>query len=235
MTTHDKNNKTDTDRIEEPLDSLDGSLTRRCHNCGEKMSASVRETEKYAQPWGEKGIRFICNHCEESVWIASKDTIIVSTASGLLVVLGILYMLSNGFMSFISMGFESGVLWSLLSLLLILLVIIFAIGSLINIRRGVTLFINNRKYPIIDAPKHSTSTVTVLLLGLMPWLLVTGTGYINFTYFNDSGVVGAVGLALFAMPLAFANKLGASARGVFLSMVMWFVVGGGFIWLYNAW
>lgn len=199
------------------------------------MQATSQASQKNNLPWSERGTRFVCEQCEARVWIASNDTIIICIFSGLLITVGIGYMLANGFMSFVSMGFESGILWTLLSLALIAITILFAIGGVINIRRGFTHFLNKIKHPILGVAKRSNTTSISLLLGALPWLLVTTTGYINFTYFNDSAVIGAIGLALFAMPLAFANSLGASSRGVFLSMVMWFILGGLAIWIYNVW
>lgn len=222
-------------RIEEPLTSLENSLTRRCHYCGGTMSATARESEADTLPSREKGIRFTCGNCENSVWIASSDTIILAIASGLLIALGISYMLSNGLISFISMGFSSGFLWSLLSLFLIALVLIFAIGGWLNFRRGLGLFMDNKKYPILAAPERSKGIFITLLLGFIPWLLVMGVGYINYTYFDDSGLLGVLGLALFVLPMALAKKLGSTVREVFFAMIMWFVFGGAAAWIYNVW
>lgn len=222
-------------RIKEPLTSLDSSLTRRCHYCGGAMSATARESDADVLPSSEKGIRFTCEKCENSIWIASNDTIILAIASGLLIALGISYMLSNGLISFIGMGFESGGLWSLLSLLLIALVVIFAIGGWLNFQRGLGLCIDKKKHPLLTTSEHPKGTFITLLLGLLPWLLVMGTGYINYTYFDDSSVLGVLGVALFALPMAFAKKLGSSTREVFFAMIMWFILGGAAAWIYNIW
>lgn len=235
MTTQNKNNQSDSKHSSVPPTHDLRSLTRRCQNCSGAMQAQPQKPEKNNSPWSEKGILFVCNQCPKRVWITSSDTIIIYTLSGLLIILAIIYMLANNFMSFISMGFESGILWTLLSLVLIAVVILFAIGGIINIQRGLVLFLHKQKHPILGAPPRSNTTSMTLLLGAAPWLIVTATGYINFAYFNDSAALGFIGLALFAMPLAFAKKLGSSLREVFLSMFMWLVLGGVVIWLYNIW
>jgi hypothetical protein len=58
-------------------------------------------------------------------------------------------------------------------------------------------------------------------------------GYLNYTYFDDNDAWAISGIAIAAIPFAFAKKLGTSLREVILSMFMWLIIGGIIIWLYG--
>lgn len=234
MTEQDKLKKSDWDHIEQPLQPFKRSLIRRCKNCGGEMQAKVEQVENFPHPAREKGILFACDSCKESVWIASNETIIISFSSGLLIGLGIVYMVVNGLFDFVSYSFETGAGSGVLSILLLAIVGLFTYGVFYVVRRGLKLLSVSRQYPIIDAPDQAKSTTIALILGLMPWAIVIGIGFVNFTYFDDNEVLGLLGVAIAVVPIVFASRLGSSMRSVFLATGMWLVIGGSRAWLFDV-
>lgn len=223
-----------TGRIQKPLGELDQGQKRQCCHCGGVMQAEMQEAESEPYPWRERGIRFSCDSCDETAWIASSETIMISLASSLLIALGIIYMLMNGLVDFIGFSFESGIGAALLSLLLLLIVALFALGALYNARRGGALILAHRTYPVIDDPNSAKRFFLPLSLGLLPWLLAIGAGYLNYTFFDDSEILGVLAMVIVCSPIAFSKKLGSSVREVFLAVFFWTVLGAAGAWAFSA-
>ena len=196
MTKQDQHNNVDRERIEQPLDSLSRTQTRRCRSCGGTMTTKAQEIEALSHPAREKGLRFDCNACEESIWIATTETIVISIISGALIFLGTLYMVATGLMDFVRFSFESGIGSGLLSLLLLVVVVAFAGGALYTIRRGIWLSLLKRQFPLIDAPGQSKAMLIAITLGFIPFAIAIGIGFLNFTYFDDNEVMGIFGIAI---------------------------------------
>ncbi|MCW8943379.1 MAG: hypothetical protein OQL27_01325 [Sedimenticola sp.] len=234
MTKQQVDTEKNTGRIQKPLGELDQGQKRQCCHCGGVMQAEMQEAQSEPYPWRERGIRFSCDNCDETAWIASTETIMISLASSLLIALGILYMLINGLFDFIGFSFESGIGSGVLSLLLLLVVALFALGAIYNARRGGALILTNRAYPVIDDPNSARRFILPLSLGLLPWLLAIGAGYLNYTFFDDSKIVGIIAMVLVCMPFVFAKKLGSSVREVFLAVLFWFLIGAAGAWAFGA-
>jgi len=234
MTQDNNPENKDKGRIETPLPESARTLTRRCKDCSGVMQAEAREEEDSTFPWREVGIRFSCGSCNKTAWIANTDCILVSLFSGLLIVSGIIYMLANDLLGFISYSFDYGVGWILLSLLLLVVVVVFAAGALYNIKRGLNLLQVKRHYPVIDAPNRTSSITAPILLGLAPWLMAGGIGYLNYTYFDDNDAVALIAAPLIVIPIMLAKRFGCTKMEVVMAMIIWFGFGTGTAWLLDV-
>ncbi|MCJ8322658.1 MAG: hypothetical protein HRU29_01125 [Rhizobiales bacterium] len=215
----------DGNRIYTKLKEDDYAHKRRCHKCDGQMDALRRSAETVSVPWKDKGIDFKCTNCDEVVYIANSDSVITSFVAAIVVVGGIFYLLATGLLDFILYSFNEFSVWILFGIFLIAVILAFLYGVWVNLKSTLELVVQKRQNPQINIKPLSKRQGHSLALGLAPWLLAVGFGYLNDRLqILDKNTVFLV-LPIIFSPLLLAPKLNTTIFRAFLGCIFWLILG----------
>ena len=114
-------------------------------------------------------------------------------------------------------------------LVLVVLVILFFLGSLSNIINGFQQIQTNSIYPIINNEMNNIQTNNQikwsLFLGVLPIVFALLLGMIDYYWYEIDESLMMFLLPLVFSPIIFANKLKSSIINVFYGTLFWFVLG----------
>ncbi len=210
-------------------------LNRLCRSCGGSMKSIVREDENWPGPGAEKGLRFTCSDCEETVWIGDRITIYATLFSGIGAFGVVAYALLNDAPDFIMGAFSESPTFASISIGagLLLFLVVFLIGGVLLVTNGIRMTHNCAAYPLQSKDVSSSQIWRILILGLLPWLLAVGFGMLNYTYFNLGDEILLIVFPIVAAPIYLAPKFGVAWMSVFTSTAFWAVVTVGAFWLFG--
>jgi len=215
--------------------TTDEALIRRRCSCGEWMPAEVRETEDYEGPGQEDGIRFSCQACDKTVFIADSRVIFTSLFIGLFLGAGIIYSLVNGLVEFMVYGLSYSVFSFFGTLLLLIVVGLFLYGTWAMLYRGISQLRDRYTYSLQEPNTIKDGIQGMFIpmgLGLLPWLIAIGIGYLNDTYIRLPESANWLIVAIAFSPVIFAKKLGSSITAAFISAAIWLFVGAGLYFIF---
>lgn len=214
-----------------PEDRLNSS--RKCKRCKGKMQVKSKEidVDNSDLPEDDQATCFICDNCNHEVLITDSATIITAIVSALFIIFIEAYALINGFVDFLVHSFSASIGFSLLAVFLSLLFILFAIGAWVNLTSGVFDLFQRYSYPKLEDKYNYRPLIMTLSLGIFPWLLAAGLGYINYQFFDDNEAFATLMLVVVAVPIFLAPKFNVTFLAAFLACALWGVLGAFIIWL----
>lgn len=218
-------------RIDQPLSGSDSSWVRYCSQCGGRMTVAAKEVEEMKVPGRESGLRFACESCNHSVWIASTLTTFTNFGSAALILSVMAYAFNNGLVDFIVTAFGESLGWLLGAVFLALLVLAFALGSLLNLISGIGHILQRKRHRLLAGTPDGQSLIVTALLGLAPWILAVIAGMLNDRYLNADTWFGYALVPIIFAPILLAPKLNASMTGTFFASALWLVLGVSVIWM----
>lgn len=210
-------------------------LNRLCRTCGGSMKSIVREDENWSGPGAEKGLRFTCGDCEDTVWIGDLVTICATLFSGIGALGGVAYALLNDAPDFIMDAFSNSPTIASISIGsgFLLFLVVFLVGGVLLSISGIRMIHNRAAYPLQGKGVTSSQIGRILILGLLPWLFAVGLGMLNYAYFNLGDEILLILFPIIAAPIYLAPKLGVAWMSVFMATAFWAIVGGGAFWLFG--
>lgn len=210
-------------------------LERRCRECMGSMKPTSREDEAWNGPGADRGLRFECQQCGADVWFADRSSIAASLLSGLGVLAGLAYAVANDVFGFITYALfnEQTVVSIAIGLGVGVLLLLFLGGSILLLKNAIPMMRVRIAHPLLNEDGVAKSKIWLILsLGLIPWIIAIGFGYINYNFFQLGEGVVIFLLPLLIAPIFFASKFGATWVSVFFASTFWLVLGGALAWLY---
>jgi len=205
-------------------------LIRQCQKCDKNMylQSDIKDSNSKI-PWSDKQSLFKCKTCNHEVIITNKSSILSNIVSGISILIGLCYLLFTGLFEFILYSFTQSLFSILGGVVLIVLVVLFLLGSLSNIINGFQQIQTNSIYPIVNNEMNNTKTnkqmKLSLFLGILPIIFSLLLGMIDFYWYEINDVAMMFLLPIIFSPIIFANKLKSSIINVFYGTLFWFVLG----------
>lgn len=222
--------------MQEQVDRNTTFLTRQCNKCQNKMhfNSHVKDSYKFI-PWSDKQALFKCESCHHQAAITYNSSVLNNIISGFFILIALCYFLLTGLFEFILYSFTQSFFSILMGVGLTILVILFFVGSLLNIKNGFQQIQTNITYPMFHQTKNSQSNVVYLslFLGALPIVFSVLLGMIDFYFypFNEIWVIFL--LPIIFSPIIFAYKLKSSVINVFYGTLFWIVLSIVFFYFFK--
>lgn len=213
-------------------------LARQCKECQNKMYFKSMKTQSNTKtPWNDKEFLYLCDTCNYEAVITHSTSILNNIVSGFFILIALCYFLLTGLFEFILYSFTQSFFSIIAGIILTLLVILFFIGSLLNIKSGFQQIQTNMNYPLIknksDNIQNSNQIRTALFLGALPIVFALLFGMIDFYWYEINETWVMLLLPIIFSPIIFAHKLKSSVIEVFYGTLFWFILGLSTFYLFK--